>query len=122
MVRGHDQPWWIDSCPASCGPASSPAAAPTAAPRGGVARQVPDRNGVAALLVMARTSPLEPAARQGAGLRQRDHLLAPPGRGARAGVFEQLQAVLLDELGGPAASSWSGPWSTPPASARSKGR
>jgi hypothetical protein len=52
-----------------------------ARPRGGVPRRVPDRNCVAALIFMARTStPLEPAARQGTWLRLGHYLLAPPRR------------------------------------------
>ena len=49
---------------------------------------------------MARTSTpwnLLPAKELGCG--QRDHLLAPPGRVGPRRVFEQLQAVLPDELG-----------------------
>jgi transposase len=73
---------------------------PPPRPRGGVPRHVPDRNCVAALLFMARTSTpwnLLPAKELGCGSattcwRRLDEW-------ARAGVFEQLQAVLLDELG-----------------------
>jgi transposase len=61
---------------------------------------VPDRTCVAALVFMARTSTpwsLLPAKELGCGSattcwRRLDE-------GPRAGVFEQLQAVLLDELG-----------------------
>jgi transposase len=61
---------------------------------------VPDRNCVAALIFMARTSTpwsLLPAKELGCGSattcwRRLDEW-------AKAGVFEQLQAVLLDELG-----------------------
>jgi transposase len=68
--------------------------------RGGVPRRVPDRNCVAALIFMARTSTpwsLLPAKELGCGSattcwRRLD-------KWARAGVFELLQAVLLDELG-----------------------
>jgi transposase len=71
-----------------------------ARPRGGVPRRVPDRNCVAALIFMARTSTpwsLLPAKELGCGSattcwRRLDEW-------ARAGVFELLQAVLLDELG-----------------------
>jgi transposase len=74
--------------------------APPPRPRGGVPRRVPDRNCVAALVFMARTSTpwsLLPASELGCGSattcwRRFDEW-------ARAGVFEQLQAVLLDELG-----------------------
>jgi transposase len=74
---------------------------PPTRPRGGVPRRVPDRNCVAALVFMARTSTpwaLLPAKELGCGSattcwRRFDEW-------ARAGVFEQLQAVLLDELGG----------------------
>jgi transposase len=71
-----------------------------ARPRGGVPRRVPDRNCLAALIFMARTSTpwsLLPAMELGCGSattcwRRLDEW-------AKAGVFEQLQAVLLDELG-----------------------
>jgi transposase len=61
---------------------------------------VPDRNCVAALIFMARTSTpwvLLPAKERGCGLattcwRRLDQW-------AKAGVFDQLQALLLDELG-----------------------
>jgi transposase len=74
--------------------------APPPRPRGGVRRRVPDRNCVAALVFMARTSTpwaLLPARELGCGSattcwRRFDEW-------ARAGVFEQLQALLLDELG-----------------------
>jgi transposase len=74
--------------------------APPPRPRGGVPRRVPDRNCVAALVFMARTSTpwaLLPARELGCGSattcwRRFDEW-------ARAGVFEQLQALLLDELG-----------------------
>ena len=74
--------------------------APPPRPRGGVPRRVPDRNCVAALVFMARTSTpwaLLPAKELGCGSattcwRRFDAW-------ARAGVFEQLQALLLDELG-----------------------
>jgi transposase len=73
---------------------------PPPRPRGGVPRRVPDRNCVAALLFMARTSTpwsLLPVKELGCGSattcwRRLDEW-------ARSGVFEQLQAVLLDELG-----------------------
>jgi transposase len=69
-------------------------------PRGGVPRRIPDRNCVAALIFMARTSTpwaLLPARELGCGSpstcwRRLDEW-------ARAGVFDQLQAMLLDELG-----------------------
>jgi transposase len=68
--------------------------------RGGVPRRVPDRNGVAALIFMARTSTpwgLLPAKELGWGSattcwRRLDAW-------ARAGVFELLVAVLVEELG-----------------------
>jgi transposase len=74
--------------------------APPPRPRGGVPRRVRDRNGVAALIFMARTSTpwsLLPAKELGCGSattcwRRFDEW-------AKAGVFEQLQALLLDELG-----------------------
>ena len=73
---------------------------PPPRPRGGVPRRVSDRNCVAALVFMARTSTpwaLLPAKELGCGSattcwRRLDEW-------AKAGVFEQLQAVLLDELG-----------------------
>ncbi len=73
---------------------------PPSRPRGGVPRRVPDRNCVAALMFMARTSTpwsLLPVKELGCGSattcwRRLDEW-------ARAGVFDQLQAVLLDELG-----------------------
>ena len=72
----------------------------TPRPRGGVPRRVPDRNCVAALVFMTRTSTpwsLLPAKELGCGSattcwRRFDEW-------ARTGVFEQLQALLLDELG-----------------------
>jgi len=74
--------------------------APPPRSRGGVPSRVPDRNCVAALSFMARTSTpwsLLPAKELGCGSattcwRRLDEW-------ARAGVFDQLQAVLLDELG-----------------------
>jgi transposase len=74
--------------------------APPPRPRGGVPRRVPDRNCVAALVFMAPTSTpwsLLPAKELGCGSattcwRRLDEW-------ARAGVFDQLQALLLDELG-----------------------
>jgi transposase len=73
---------------------------PPPRPRGGVPRRVPDRNCMAALVFMARTSTpwaLLPAKELGCGSattcwRRLDEW-------AKAGVFEQLQALLLDELG-----------------------
>jgi transposase len=73
---------------------------PPARRRGGVPRRVPDRNCLAAVVFMARTSTpwaLLPAKELGCGSattcwRRLDEW-------ARAGVFEQLQVVLLDELG-----------------------
>jgi transposase len=73
---------------------------PPSRARGGVPRTVPDRACMAALVFMARTSTpwsLLPARELGCGLattcwRRLDER-------AKAGVFEQLQAVLLDELG-----------------------
>jgi transposase len=69
-------------------------------PRGGVPRRVSDRNCVAALVFMARTSTpwsLLPAKELGCGSattcwRRLDAW-------AKAGVFDQLQLLLLDELG-----------------------
>jgi transposase len=74
--------------------------APPPRPRGGVPRRVPDRNCVAALVFMARTSTpwaLLPAKELGCGSattcwRRFDEW-------AKVGVFDQLQALLLDELG-----------------------
>lgn len=73
---------------------------PSARPRGGVPRRVPDRNCVAALIFMARSSTpwnLLPAKELGCGSattcwRRLDEW-------ARTGVFDQLQMVLLDGLG-----------------------
>jgi transposase len=73
---------------------------PPPRPRGGVPRRVSDRNCVAALVFLARTSTpwaLLPAKELGCGSattcwRRLDEW-------AKAGVFEQLQALLLDELG-----------------------
>jgi transposase len=68
-------------------------------PRGGVPRRVPDRNCVAALIFMARTSTpwaLLPARELGCGSATTCWRLD---EWARAGVFDQLQVVLLDELG-----------------------
>jgi transposase len=73
---------------------------PPPRPRGGVPRRVPDRNCVAALIFMTRTSTpwvLLPAKELGCGSatscwRRLDQW-------AKAGVFDQLQALLLDELG-----------------------
>jgi transposase len=95
---------------------------PPPRPRGGVPRRVPDRNCVAALIFMARTSTpwsLLPAKELGCGSaspcwRRLDEW-------ARAGVFDQLQLVLLDELGGAAGSTWNESASTPSACGRSKG-
>jgi transposase len=74
---------------------------PPPRPRGGVPRRVSDRNCVAALVFMARTSTpwaLLPAKELGCGSattcwRRLDEWAKA------AGVFEQLQALLLDELG-----------------------
>ena len=71
-----------------------------ARPRGGVPRRVPERSCVAALVFMARTSTpwsVLPARELGCGSattcwRRLDEW-------ARAGIFDQLQALLLDELG-----------------------
>jgi transposase len=71
-----------------------------ARPRGGVPRRFPDRNCAATLVFMARTSTpwsLLPAKELGCGSattcwRRLDEW-------AKAGVFDQLQAVLLYELG-----------------------
>jgi transposase len=73
---------------------------PPPRPRGGVPHRVPDRNCVAALIFMTRTSTpwvLLPAKELGCGSattcwRRLDQW-------AKAGVFDQLQALLLDELG-----------------------
>jgi transposase len=96
--------------------------APPPRSRGGVPRRVPDRNCLAAVIFMARTSTpwsLLPAKELGCGSattcwRRLDAW-------AKAGVFEQLQAVLLDELGAAAGSTWSGSVWTPSACGRSKG-
>ncbi len=74
--------------------------APPPRPRGGVPRRVPDRNCVAALVFMGRTSTLWsllPAKELGCGSattcwRHFDEW-------AKAGVFDHLRALLLDELG-----------------------
>jgi transposase len=93
--------WWIDSCPRSCGSASSRCChRHHPGPGGGIPRRVPDRNCVAALIFMTRTSTpwvLLPAKELGCGSattcwRRLDQW-------AKAGVFDQLQALLLDELG-----------------------
>jgi transposase len=73
---------------------------PPARPRGGVPRRIPDRNCVGALVFMARTSTpwsLLPAKELGCGSpttcwRRLDEW-------TKAGVFDQLQVLLLDELG-----------------------
>lgn len=73
---------------------------PPPRPRGGVPRRIPDRNCVAALLVMTRTSTpwaLPPAKELGCGSattcwRRLDEW-------AQAGVLATLQAALLEELG-----------------------
>jgi transposase len=73
---------------------------PPSRARGGVPRTVPDRACMAAIIFMARTSTpwaLLPARDLGCGSattcwRWLDEW-------AKAGVFEQLQALLLDELG-----------------------
>jgi transposase len=73
--------------------------APPPRPHGGLRGRVPDRNRVAALIFMARTSTpwsLLPVKELGCGSattcwRRLDQW-------AHAGVFEQPQAVLLDEL------------------------
>jgi transposase len=73
---------------------------PPLRPRGGVPRRIPDRNCVAALIFMTRTSTpwsLLPAKELGCGSattcwRRLDEW-------AKVGVFERLQVVLLDALG-----------------------
>jgi transposase len=73
---------------------------PPPRPRGGVPHRVPDRDGVAALIFMARTSTpwsLLPAEELGCG--SATTCWRRLNEWAKAGVFEQLQAVLLDELG-----------------------
>jgi transposase len=73
---------------------------PPSRTQGGAPRTVPDRACMAAIIFMARTSTpwaLLPARELGCGSastcwRRLDEW-------ARAGVFEQLQGVLLDELG-----------------------
>jgi transposase len=73
---------------------------PPPRPRGGVPRQIPDRNCVAALIFMTRTSTpwsLLPAKELGCGSattcwRRLDEW-------AKVGVFERLQVLLLDALG-----------------------
>src|SRR5215211_8269235 len=60
---------------------------PPPRPRGGVPAMSPTATAWPRCCLWPAPPPLEPAARQGAGLRQRDHLLAPPGRvGPRRGV------------------------------------
>jgi transposase len=68
--------------------------------RGGVPRRIPDRNCVAALIFMTRTSTpwsLLPAKELGCG--SATTCWRRFNEWAKAGVFEQLQEVLLDELG-----------------------
>ena len=91
---------WIDSCPASCGPASSPCCrrhrrAPAAASPPCPRPQL--RGRVAVYGPHLHPWNLLPAKELGCGSattcwRRLDEWV-------RAGVFEQLQAVLLDELG-----------------------
>jgi transposase len=95
--------------------------APPPRPRGGVPRRVPDRNCVAALMFMARTSTpwsLLPAT---VGCGSATTCWRRLEEWARAGVFEQLQALLLDELGDAGGSTWAGSASTPSACGRLKG-
>jgi transposase len=73
---------------------------PPSRERGGAPRTVPDRACMAAIIFMARTST------PGACCRPRNWAVArpPPAGGGwtsgpAPGVFDQLQAVLLDELG-----------------------
>ena len=73
---------------------------PPARPRGGVPRHVPDRNCVATLVFMTRTSTpwsLLPVKELGCG--SATTCCWRLDEWARAGVFDQLQAELLDELG-----------------------
>jgi hypothetical protein len=105
MVRGHDQP----SGSTTAQPAVGPHPAPAAAPRGGVPRHVPDRNCVAALLFMARTSTpwnLLPAKELGCGSattcwRRLDEW-------ARAGCSSSSRRCCWTNWARPAASTWSG--------------
>jgi transposase len=73
---------------------------PPPRPRGGVPRRIPDRNCVAALIFMTRTSTpwaLLPAKELGCG--SATTCWQRLDEWARSGVFETLQAALLDELG-----------------------
>jgi transposase len=96
------QPWpvsWTDSCLTSCGNGSSHCSQPRHLAPAAESAPYPDRNCVAALVFMSRTSTpwaLLPAKELGCGSattcwRRFDEW-------ARAGVFDQLQALLLDEL------------------------
>jgi transposase len=74
--------------------------APPPRPHGGVPRRVPDRNCVAALVFMARTSTpwsLLPVKELGCG--SATTCWRRFNEWSKAGVFEQLQVLLLDELG-----------------------
>jgi hypothetical protein len=122
MVRGHDQPCGSTPAQPAVGPHPAPAAAATAAPPRRRPRHVPDRNCVAALLFMARTSTpgtccpprsWAAAARPPAG--------AAWTSGPAQGCSSSSRRCCWTNWARPAASTWSGSWSTPPASARSKG-
>jgi transposase len=74
--------------------------APPPRSRGGVPRRVPDRNCVAALIFMARTStPWSLFRAKELGCGSATTCWRRLDAWARAGVFDQLQAMLLDELG-----------------------
>jgi transposase len=100
MIRTHDRPadrLLPDALWQRLQPLLPP---PPSRARGGAPRTVPDRACMAAIMFMARTSTpwtLLPTKELGCGSattcwRRLDEW-------ARAGVFDQLQAVLLDELG-----------------------
>jgi hypothetical protein len=123
MVRGHDQPCGSTPAQPAVGPHPAPAAAThRRAPAAASPRHVPDRNCVAALLFMARTSTpwnLLPARSWAAAAR-------PPAgaawtSGPAQGCSSSSRRCCWTNWARPAASTWSGSWSTPPASARSKG-
>jgi transposase len=73
---------------------------PPPRPRGGVPRRVLDRNCVAALVFMARTStPWSPLPAKELGCGSATSCWRRLDEWAKAGVFERLQAALLDEPG-----------------------
>lgn len=73
---------------------------PPPRPRGGLPRRVPDRNCVAALVFIARTStPWSLLAAKELGCGSATTCWRRLDAWAKAGVFDQLQLLLLDELG-----------------------